>query len=155
MIRPARFEYELNSGYDPHDASGCAWAFCRLALFWPYSLSWIRRHRMARQESFFDLKSHHPGFLVPISSGLGMTGPGGNPISRLPELPDLRGLRPQALGVAELHTLHEQLGRWLDAASAATTDQAPDDEMVDSVRAALVSLTRERRERQADERGRR
>jgi hypothetical protein len=57
--------------------------------------------------------------------------------------------------VTELQTLHERLGRWLDAALAATADQAPDNELIDSVRAALVSLTRERRERQADEHGRR
>ena len=71
----------------------------------------------------------------------------------LPELPDITGVRPQALSVAELQKLHERLGRWLDAASAATTDQAPGDELMESVRAALVSLTRERRERQVDERG--
>ena len=73
----------------------------------------------------------------------------------LPELPDISGVRPQALSVAELQALHERLGRWLDAALAATADQAPDDELMASVRAALVTLTRERRERQADERGHR
>ena len=73
----------------------------------------------------------------------------------LPELPDIRGLRPQALSVAELQMLHERLGRWLDAAAAAPADQAPGDDLMESVRAALISLTRERRERQADERGRR
>lgn len=73
----------------------------------------------------------------------------------LPELPDMSSICPQALSVAELRTLHEQLGQWIEAASAATADQAPDDDLVETVRAALIALTRERRERQADERGRR
>lgn len=70
----------------------------------------------------------------------------------LPELPDVATLDPSMLSVSELKSLHEKLGEWLDAAMAASFDDAPDDEAVEEVRAALVRVTRERRERQMDER---
>ena len=72
--------------------------------------------------------------------------------SPLPELPDVSGLDPAMLSVSELKSLHEKLGEWLDAAMAASFDGAPDDQVIEDVRAVLVQVTRERRERQLDER---
>ncbi len=54
--------------------------------------------------------------------------------------------------MAELKSLHVLLGEWLAAAEAATVADSPPDEEVEAVRDALTSITRERRERQADER---
>ncbi len=72
--------------------------------------------------------------------------------SPLPELPEVSGLNPAMLSVSELRSLHERLGEWLDAAMAASFGDAPDDEVIKEVRAVLVQVTRERRERQLDER---
>lgn len=64
----------------------------------------------------------------------------------------LSGLIPQQLSLNELRQWHQKLGAWLDAAEASPPDEGPHEETVEAVRAALAMLTRERRERQSDER---
>jgi hypothetical protein len=70
----------------------------------------------------------------------------------LPEIPPLNAINPMTLSLTELQKLHEQLGEWLNAAMAAPDSDAPDDSRIEAVRSLLVQITRERRERQADER---
>ncbi len=70
----------------------------------------------------------------------------------LPELPDISSLDPAMLSVSELKSLHEMLGQWIDAAMAASFDDAPGDDAIEAVRAVLVRVTSERRERQMEER---
>ena len=70
----------------------------------------------------------------------------------LPDPPDTSGLDAKLLGLAELRALHHRLGLWLEAAESAPLSEAPDENTVEAVRDALTQLTRERSERQSDER---
>ncbi|MEX2378335.1 MAG: hypothetical protein WD848_09945 [Dehalococcoidia bacterium] len=56
------------------------------------------------------------------------------------------------LSVSELREWHEKLGRWLAEAESAPLATAPNDDVVDEIRTALVDISRERAERQGDER---
>jgi hypothetical protein len=66
--------------------------------------------------------------------------------------PDPRATDPRLLGISELEALHRRTGEWLAEAEAATGEDAPDDETLAAARDLLVRLTKERRDRQADER---
>ncbi len=70
----------------------------------------------------------------------------------VPDPPDISELDVSMLSVSELREWHEKLGRWLAQAESAPLATAPDDDVVEEIRTALVEISRERAERQGDER---
>ena len=67
------------------------------------------------------------------------------------EPPATWGADPSRLSLPELTALHEELGRWLEDALAATHEEAPGDELFSRVYAATARLSAERVLRQQGE----
>lgn len=71
------------------------------------------------------------------------------------EPPPAWGIDPSQLSLTELTALHEELGRWLEDALAATHEEAPGDDLFGRVYAATARLSAERVLRQqGEQRGR-
>lgn len=67
------------------------------------------------------------------------------------EPPATWGADPSRFSLPELTALHEELGRWLEDALAAAPDDAPSDDLYNSVYAATARLSVERVLRQQGE----